>query len=134
MKGLTTELPSGWKVVDSSQEGFEGIRQRVIVPYGWHTGVVVTGGADDQLQGWKTGNWSSEAGQQWKPDKMEDWIQKKDGSHFHFNGPHIRLLIQAQPAANHELVNNWKRYVQLSAQREWSQRLSTPPHGGGIEA
>ena len=123
MFGLTTEIPSGWKVVDSTQEGFESILQRVIVPYGWHTGVVVTSGPDGQLQAWKTAQWSSEAGQQWKPDKMEYHIQKKDGSSFHFKEVHARLLIQAQPSADHELVNSWKRYVQLSAQREWAQRL-----------
>ena len=133
MKGLTTEIPSGWQVVDSSQEGFDAIRQRVIVPYGWHAGVVLTSGPDGKLQGWQTAYWGSSAGLEWYP--VENSIQKKDESRFHFNddGLSLRLLIQAHPSANHELVNNWKRYVQLSAQREWSQRLGMA-HGGAIEA
>ena len=123
MKGLTVEIPSGWQVVDSSQEGFDSIRQRVIAPYGWHTNALVTSGPDGKLQGWRTANWGSFAGEQCTPSKMEDYIQKKDEFRFHFTGISFRLLIQVHPSANHELVNNWKRYVQLSAQREWSQRL-----------
>lgn len=133
MKGLTVEIPSGWQVVDSSQEGFDSIQQRVIVPYGWHTAVLLTSGPGGKLQGWHTANCGSSAGGQWTHPKMEDWIQKKDESRFHFTENSFRLLIQAHPSANHELVNNWKRYVQLSAQREWSQRLGMA-HGGAIEA
>ena len=128
MDGLTVELPSGWRVVDSSQEGFDSIRQQVIAPYGWHTQVLVTNGANGQLQGWFTAN-VIPARDSFGP---VDWVEKKDESRFHF-GDTARLLIQAQPSADHELVNNWKRYVQLSAQREWSQRLGMP-RGGAIEA
>ena len=131
MKGLTVEIPSGWQVVDSSQEGFDSIRQRVIVPYGWHTSVLLASGPGGKLQGWHTANFGP-AGEQWKCDKMEDFIEKKDECRFHFKSSGVRLLIQAHPSANHELVNNWKRYVQLSAQREWSQRLGMA-HGGSIE-
>ena len=133
MYGLTVEIPSGWQVVDSSQEGFDNIRQRVIAPYGWHTNRLLTSGPDGKLQGWGTANWGSSAGGQWTPDKMEDYVEKKDEFRFHFKDYSLRLLIQAHPSANHELVNNWKRYVQLSAQREWSQRLGMA-HGGAIEA
>eukprot|EP00435_Cladocopium_sp_Y103_P032443 s656_g8.t1 len=127
MKGLTEELPPGWQIVDSSQEGFDGIRQWVIAPYGWHTSCLLTRGPNGQLQGWKTPGWSCDnAGEQWKPDKMENYIEKKDESRFHFRLSSLRLLIQAHPSANHELVNNWKRYVQLSAQHEWAQRLGMP--------
>ena len=132
MRGLTVEIPSGWQVVDSSQEGFDAIRQRVIAPYGWHANNLLASGPGGKLQGWRTANCGTSAGEQWT-DKMEDWIQKKDESRFHFTGASLRLLIQAHPSANHELVNNWKRYVQLSAQREWSQRLGMA-HGGAIEA
>ena len=130
MKGLTVEIPSGWQVVDSSQEGFDSILQRVIAPYGWHTFALLTSGPDGKLQGWCTASFSP-AGGKWY--NVEDYIQKKDAFRFHFKGASFRLLIQAHPSANHELVNNWKRYVQLSAQREWSQRLGMA-HGGAIEA
>ena len=133
MKGLTVEIPSGWQVVDSSQEGFDTIRQRVIFPYGWHTNVLLASGPGGKLQAWHTANCGSFAGEQCTPWKMEDFIEKKDESRFHFKHDSFRLLIQAHPSANHELVNNWKRYVQLSAQREWSQRLGMP-HGGAVEA
>lgn len=129
MDGLTVELHSGWKVVDSTQEGFGSILQWVIAPYGWHTNVLVTSGADGKLHGWHTARFSP-PGDSWG---VVSWVEKKDESHFHFKSTSARLLIQAHPSANHELVNNWKRYVQLSAQREWSQRLGMP-HGGAIEA
>ena len=130
MKGLTVELPSGWKIVDSSQEGFESIRQHVIVPYGWHTDVLVTSGGAGTEHAWQTARHSSPGG----PWLVDSWVQKKDESHFHFKSTSGRLLIQAHPSANHELVNNWKRYVQLSAQREWSQRLGMAqgPQGGSL--
>eukprot|EP00435_Cladocopium_sp_Y103_P035040 s656_g9.t1 len=115
MSGLTTEIPSGWQIVDSSQQGFDTIQQEVIVPYGWHTCVIVTLGPNGQLEGWKTSHYSrgaADAGEQWllpQDDTMEDWIEKKDESCFHFKGQGLRLLIQAHPSANHELVNNWQR-------------------------
>ena len=134
MYGLTVEIPSGWQVVDSSQEGFDSIRQRVIAPYGWHTNRLLTSGPDGKLQGWYTPNWGNSPPGEQCSDKMEDLIEKKDESRFHFKGRSYRLLIQAHPSANHELVNNWKRYVQLSAQREWSQRLGMPqgPQGESL--
>ena len=60
-------------------------------------------------------------------------LEKKGAARFHFKSDSYRLLIQAQPSADHELRNSWKRYVQLSAQREWSERLGMP-RGGPIEA
>ena len=125
MNGLLTELPSGWKLVDSTQEGFNNIRNRVIAPYGWHTEILVTNGPDGKLEGWKAANWNT-PGEFWDP---QHFVEKKGESNFHFTGTSLRLLIQAHPSANHELVNNWKRFVQLSAQREWSQRLGMI-HGG----
>ena len=129
MRGLTTELPSGWRVVDSSQEGFDSILQRVIVPYGWHVDALVTSGASGQMQGWRTAA-ASFPGASYG---HVSWVKKVDASRFHFeHHTTSRLLIQAHPSADHELMNNWKRYVQLSAQREWAQRLGMP-HGGSIE-
>ena len=122
MKDLLTELPSGWKLVDSTQEGFANIRNRVIVPYGWHTSVLVTNGKDGKLEGWYTANLNTNAGEPLGGSRNPS-VEKKGESSFKFTGVGWRLLIQAHPAANHELVNSWKRFVQLSAQREWSQRL-----------
>ena len=121
--------------MDSSQEGFEGIRQRVIVPYGWQTCCLVTSGPNGKLEGWQTLCWSNSAGEKWTSEQMENRIQKKDESRFHIKGGwqrSSRLLIQASPSTSHDLVSDWQRYVQLSAEREWSQRLGMR-HGESIE-
>ena len=132
MEGLRTELPPGWKLVDSTQEDFDNIRTRVIAPYGWHTNVLVTIGEDGKLEGWNTARFCT-PGEFFFGDSCQG-VQKKGASSFEFTSGSgsWRLLIQAHPSANHELINNWKRYAQLSAQREWCQRLGMIP-GGSIE-
>ena len=65
----------------------------------------------------------SEAG---RSTDVREHVEKIDQSRYRFKQRSLRLLIEALPAAGPELVNNWKRFVQLSAQREWSQHLGMP--------
>ncbi|CAE7025428.1 unnamed protein product [Symbiodinium sp. KB8] len=122
MEGLALDVPCGWRVVDSSQEGFENILKWVVAPYGWHTSFLVTEGPGGELRDWTTARYGSNSG----TDAGKSLVQKIGGSRFQFGGYSRRLLIEKLPAASPQLVNNWKRYVQLSAQREWSERLSMP--------
>ena len=119
MAGLVVDVPCGWKVVDSSQESFGNVAKWVVAPYGWHALYLVTEGPEGKLEDWWTAT-TSKAG----AAEGTSTVKKIDGSRFHFELCHSqRLLIEALPTASPELVNNWRRYVQLSAQREWSQRL-----------
>eukprot|EP00438_Fugacium_kawagutii_P002774 Skav202258 [mRNA] locus=scaffold1417:379124:381176:+ [translate_table: standard] len=126
MRGLVVEIPLGWQLVNSTQEGFDNIRQRVIARYPWHTNVLVTSGPNGQLQGWLTSR-HGDAGNQWvRLDSGH--VEKRDQSHFHFKATSLRLLIQEKTVATPKLLNHWKQFVKLSAQREWSQQLGVP-HG-----
>lgn len=133
MKGLVVEIPSGWQLVQSSKQDFNPtITTRVVAPYGWHTGGLVTEGKEGMLDGWRTSLWGSDAGK-WRGAVPTDWIERLDSTRFHIKSTSWRLLIEAKPSASPELVNNWKRFVQLSAQREWAQRLGMGM-AGAIEA
>eukprot|EP00438_Fugacium_kawagutii_P002777 Skav202261 [mRNA] locus=scaffold1417:410635:415015:+ [translate_table: standard] len=126
MSGAVVEIPSGWQLVYSTQKDFADIRREVIAAYGWHTHVLVTSGPDGKLQGWNTSHYGT-AGDQYSLDSGH--VEKKDESHFHFKNTSYRLLIQAKPAATHELFNDWELFVQLSARRKWSQMLGVPQTG-----
>ena len=133
---LLPALPSGWKVVNSTQEDFDSIRKWVIAPYGWDVDEVLTHGPCGNLQRWNTANYDPPGVSRGTWSDRPD-IKKNGEFHFKFkNGDTARFLIQACPAAKHELVNDWKRYVKLSAQREWSQGLGTirggPEQGNAI--
>ncbi|CAK9058304.1 Uncharacterized protein SCF082_LOCUS31112 [Durusdinium trenchii] len=126
MCGLQVDLPPGWQIVDSSQEGFENIRKWVIAPYGWHTIDLVTK-SGETLKAWRTRGGGIEAG---KFFDLSTEVSLLGQSSFKFNSSgSYRILIEALPSASPELINHWKRYVELSAQREWSQRLSLPMAG-----
>ena len=133
MQGVTVEIPSGWQLVQSSKDDFNPtITTRVVAPYGWHTDVLVTEGPKGELQGWRTKRYGSNAGKFWS-NVGTDYVERLDSTRFHIKGTSCRLLIEAKPSASPELVNNWKRFVELSAQREWSQRLGMAM-AGAIEA
>lgn len=130
MKGLVVEIPSGWQLVQSSKQDFNPtITTRVVAPYGWHTDVLVTEGKEGMLDGWQTRSLGSSIA------VPIDSIKRLDSTRFHIKSTSwsLRLLIEAKPSASPELVNNWKRFVQLSAQREWAQRLGMGM-AGAIEA
>ncbi|CAE7258724.1 unnamed protein product [Symbiodinium sp. CCMP2456] len=124
MEGLVVDVPGGWRVVDSSQAGFENVAKWVVAPYGWHADVLVTQGPEGIFELWKSARYGSYAGL--RLDASSCPVKKIDESRYQLIHASYRLLIEALPAASPELVNNWKRYVQLSAQREWSQRLGMP--------
>ncbi|CAK9058297.1 Uncharacterized protein SCF082_LOCUS31106 [Durusdinium trenchii] len=127
MDGLHVDLPPGWQIVDSSQEGFESIRKWVIAPYGWHTIDLVTK-SGETLKAWHTRRGGSVAGD--FGGDLSNQVSLRGQSSFKFNtSGSYRILIEALPSASPELINHWKRYVELSAQREWSQRLSLPMAG-----
>ena len=133
MKGSVAEIPSGWQLVQSSKQDFNPtITTRVVAPYGWHTDDLVTEGKEGMLDAWRTGRWGSDAGKWWGAVPT-DHIKRLDSTRFHIKTNSWRLLIEAKPSASPELVNNWKRFVQLSAQREWAQRLGIGM-AGAIEA
>ena len=128
MKGVAVEIPLGWQIVDSSQEGFESIQTEVVATYGWQTSVLVTKGAPgqlDSLQGWLTKHHGAQAGTHLA--MQASWVRQLDASRYRFDHVSLRLLIELKPcetpAPSHELASAWKRFVQLSAQRDWSQRL-----------
>lgn len=132
MIGKVVEIPAGWQVVDSSQEGFESIRTQVIALYGWKTCVLVTKGAEGQpdgLHGWQTKYHNANAGVHWQ--MPSGYVAQIDASRYRIDKGSVRLLIELKPCEtpapsppSHELASTWKRFVQLSAQRDWSQRLA----------
>ncbi|CAE7029221.1 unnamed protein product [Symbiodinium sp. CCMP2592] len=126
MHGLVVDIPSGWRVVDCSKADFPNLAKSVVAPYGWHTVRMVAGGPEGKLQGWYTATAGSDAGKCWSTD-VQEYVEKIDQSRYRFKtDDSFRLLIEALPAASPELENNWKRFVKLSAQREWCQHLGMP--------
>ena len=129
MYGKVVEIPPGWQIVDSSQEGFESIRTEVVAAYGWHAGLLLTKGVKghpDGLHAWRTKRHNVAAGTQWE-DLPTGWVTQLDASRYQIGKVTLRLLIELKPcgtpAPSHEFASAWKRFVQLSAQRDWSQRL-----------
>ena len=132
MYGKVVEIPPGWQIVDSSQACFESIRTEVVAAYGWHAGLLLTNGVKGQpdvLHAWRTKIHGDKAGTHWE-DLPTGWVAQLDASWYRIGNVTLRLLIELKPGEtpvpsppSHELASAWKRFVQLSAQRDWSQRL-----------
>ena len=128
MKGKVVEIPAGWQIVDCSQEGFESIRTRVVASYKWRANMLVTKRTrgPHRHHAWRTNCIGRDAGTH--VDENSSWLAQLDASRYRFDDYSFRLLIECETPApsppSHELASTWKRFVQLSAQRDWSQRLA----------
>lgn len=123
MKGKSFDIPTGWKMVDSAAEDFDNVAKEVIGQYYWGASYLITQGKDS-VQAWHTSSVTGDKGTCANSDYSHAF--KQAGARCKFEDVGDRVLIEEVPSVAPDLVNNWKRYVELSAQREWSQRLALP--------
>lgn len=99
-------------------EGADTLVRDVVSPYYWGTDGVFCKRGDD----WPMFYTSTQGDLRGKL-ASGDWLEPGvDGRGFCFKMTG-RLLIEQIPQGSAPLINNWKRYVQLSAEKDWGARL-----------
>lgn len=114
-------LPSGWQVVDASAADVADIAANVIRPYYWHALFLVL--RDSKEKGFKA--WWTSRSPEHAGKLMESFkgVESDGSQRFRLINGGCRLLIEQKPQTSPELINHWKRYVELSAQVEFTKRL-----------
>jgi len=123
MDGRPFDVPSGWTISNASADGFAALARDVIGAYYWHTDYIVASGS----KGWPA--WTTRNQNRPGEGAVSDlhWFScDEERKTCQFTSRSARVLIEQTQHTSFDLLKDWKRYVQLSAQVDWTSRLGPP--------